>query len=332
MMLAFRERNSFGIIQGVFPSDVLGNFFLSDLDGYCEIGNIPSARYVDDIYMGFDTEAEARQGLGKLIEKLRKDGLHLNEYKTGIRRSRDVLREETTIDRLFDEIREEVKDDQTYERASPYAFESEWDEDEEEDDDEDEDELENAAVERLMENIDDYEGQADKIERFCLPILRTASSDSAVDYVLEKLEEKPHQTRLYFSYLTTFVRDSAVAAAMERLVDVNGTMSDYQKIFLLAALMRARGIGRPAVVAAVQWLQNPQVAREARAMAAIFVARHGGPTQKRTVRTWYESEQSDYVRSAILYSSRYLSAVERKTCKRAWGGHSPVNALISSAL
>ncbi len=332
MMLAFRERNSFGIIQGVFPSDVLGNFFLSDLDGYCEIGNIPSARYVDDIYMGFDTEAEARQGLGKLIEKLRKDGLHLNEYKTGIRRSRDVLREETTIDRLFDEIREEVKDDQTYERASPYAFEAEWDEDDEVDDDENEDELENAAVERLMENIDEYEGQADKIERFCLPILRTANSDSAVDYVLEKLEEKPHQTRLYFSYLTTFVRDSAVAAAMERLVDVNGSMSDYQKIFLLAALMRARGIGRPAVVAAVQWLQNPHVSREARAMAAIFVARHGGPTQKRAVRTWYESEQSDYVRSAILYSSRYLSAVERKTCKRAWGGHGPVNALISSAL
>ena len=67
-------------------------------------------------------------------------------------------------------------------------------------------------------------------------------------------------------------------------------------------------------------------------MAAIFAAKHGVAQQKRTVRTSYEDEPSDYVRSAILYSSRYLSAVEKKTCKRAWGGHSEINALIAKAI
>ncbi len=123
MMLAFRERNSFGIIQGVYPSDALGNFFLSDFDAYCELADILSARYVDDIYMGFPSEPAARQGLGRLIETLRKDGLHLNEYKSKIMAAADVIREETAIDRLFDEIREEVEDDELYERASPYGFE-----------------------------------------------------------------------------------------------------------------------------------------------------------------------------------------------------------------
>jgi len=51
MLLSFQERDSFGIVQGVFPSDVLGNFFLSDFDAYCELNDIGSARYVDDIYM-----------------------------------------------------------------------------------------------------------------------------------------------------------------------------------------------------------------------------------------------------------------------------------------
>lgn len=37
MLLAFKGRNSFGILQGMFPSDVLGNFFLSEFDGYCDI-------------------------------------------------------------------------------------------------------------------------------------------------------------------------------------------------------------------------------------------------------------------------------------------------------
>ncbi|MCT7375894.1 RNA-directed DNA polymerase [Chelativorans salis] len=335
MMLAFRERNSFGIIQGVYPSDALGNFFLSDFDAYCELADILSARYVDDIYMGFPSEAEARQGLAGLIETLRKDGLHLNEYKSKIMPADEVIREETAIDRLFDEIREEVEDDESYERASPYGFEVEWEEDEEDEDDEDEDDvhdLENAAVEHLMENIGDYPNHEVQIEKFCLPILRSAASDIAVEHVLENLKEKPHQTRLYFSYVSTFVRSNQdVADALEKLTSDN-TVSDYQRMFLLAALLRARTVERATVNTAIQWLQNPQVAKETRAMAAVFAAKHGVAVQKRAVRTSYEGEQSDYVRSAILYASKYLSTVERKTCKRAWGGHGAINTLIAKAI
>ncbi|SEP26674.1 Reverse transcriptase (RNA-dependent DNA polymerase) [Salinihabitans flavidus] len=332
MMLAFRERNAFGIIQGVYPSDALGNFFLSDFDAYCDLAEVPSARYVDDIYMGFVSEAEARKGLGSLIETLRKDGLHLNEFKSKIVPASEVIREETAIDRLFDEIREEIEDDETYERASPYGFEVEWEEEEDHEDEEDGEDLENAAVESLMENIGDYPNQEDQIEKFCLPILRSAQSDSAVAHVLGNIREKPHQTRLYFSYISTFVRtEQDVVDALEELV-ADGSVSDYQRMFLLAVLLRARTVTRATVNTALQWLQNRTVAKETRAMAAIFAAKHGVAQQKRTVRTSYEDEPSDYVRSAILYSSRYLTAVEKKTCKRAWGGHSEINALIAKAI
>lgn len=331
MMLAFRERDSFGIIQGVYPSDALGNFFLSDFDAYCELADILSARYVDDIYMGFPSEAEAREGLASLIERLRKDGLHLNEYKSKILPADEVVRQETAIDRLFDEIREEVEDDESYERASPYGFEVEWEEDEEEDE-VDEEALENAAVEHLMENISEHPNHEDQIEKFCLPILRSAASDSAVDHVLENLKEKPHQTRLYFSYLSTFVRsDREVVDALEELA-ADETVSNYQRMFLLAALLRARTVERATVNTAIQWLQNPRVAKEARAMAAIFAAKHGVAVQKRAVRTSYEGEQSEYVRSAILYASKHLSVAERRTCKRAWGGHNAINTMIAKSI
>lgn len=333
MMLAFRERNSFGIIQGVYPSDALGNFFLSDFDAYCDLAEVPSARYVDDIFMGFASEVEARKGLGSLIETLRKDGLHLNEFKSKIMPANEVVQDETAIDRLFDEIREEVVDDEVYERASPYGFEVEWEEDEEDQEDEENGEVfENAAVEILIGNIGDYPNQEDQIEKFCLPILRSAQSDAAVEHVLAKIREKPQQTRLYFSYISTFVRtEPDVVDALEELV-ADGSVSDYQRMFLLAVLLRAKTVTRATVNTALQWLQNRTVAKEARAMAAIFAAKHGVAQQKRTVRNSYEDEPSDYVRSAILYSSRYLRAVEKKTCKRAWGGHSEINALIAKAI
>jgi hypothetical protein len=183
-----------------------------------------------------------------------------------------------------------------------------------------------------MENIGDYPNQQDQIEKFCLPILRSAQSDSAVEHVLENLKEKPHQTRLYFSYISTFVRTNHdVVDALEALV-AEDTVSDYQRMFLLAALVRARTVSRATVNTALQWLQNRAVAKETRAMAAIFAAKHGVAQQKRTVRTSYEDEPSDYVRSAILFSSKYLTAVEKKTCKRAWGAHNVINTLIAQTI
>jgi hypothetical protein len=316
MMLSFRERNSFGIIQGVYPSDALGNFFLSDFDAYCELTGILSARYIDDVYMGFDTEAHAREGLGSLIETLRKDGLHLNEYKSKILAAGDLIREETAVDRLFDEIREEVEDDEVYERASPYGFEVEWEDEGEENLLQDQGEVENTIVERLLENIGDYPRQEDQIEKFCLPILRSALSDSVAEYVLGKLKEKPHQTRLYFSYISTFVSfHQDMVSELEELVS-DEAVSDYQRMFLLATLLRAPTIKRATVNVALQWLQNPRVAMETRAMAAIFAAKNGTAQQKRSVRTSYEGEPADYARSAILYSARYLTPAERRTCKQ----------------
>jgi hypothetical protein len=340
MLLAFRERNSSGIIQGLYPSDALGNFYLSALDAHCELAEILSARYVDDIYMGFHSEVEARKGLAILIETLRKDGLHLNEYKSKIIPADEVIREETAIDRLFDEIRDEVAGDENYDRASPYGFDVEWEYEDDEEEGEgvgvdvesQEDSIKNAAVERLMENTYDYASQEDQIEKFCLPILRSAESDSAVDYVLMRLTERPHQTRLYFSYISTFVRTNKdVVDALERLV-ADSTMSDYQRMFLLGALLKARSVTRATVNTALQWLQNRAVAKETRAMAAIFAAKHGAAQQKRAVKTSYEDEPSDYVRTAILYSSKYLTAVERKTCKQAWGGHGNISTLISKTI
>jgi len=150
--------------------------------------------------------------------------------------------------------------------------------------------------------------------------------------VLENLKDKPHQTRLYFSYISSFVRTNQdVVDALEELV-ADDTVSDYQRMFLLAALLRGRTVTRSTVNTALQWLQNRTVAKETRAMAAIFAAKHGVAQQKRTVRTSYEDEPSDYVRSAVLYSSKYLTTAEKKTCKRAWGGHNAINTLIAKTI
>lgn len=329
ILLAFQERDSFGIIQGVFPSDILGNFFLSDFDAYCELQGAPSARYVDDIFIAYESERDARRGLISLSEHLRRNGLHLNEFKSGIHESSAIVREETEIDDLFDRAREEARERLAEFADSTYGFTAEWDLEEEPDNDE----IELAATQLLYDARIQYPDQAEKIERFCLPLMRATGSDHAVSDVLRQTSSNPHLTRVYHSYLSRFVPHNQ--DVVERLSDMiigDHLMIDYQRMYILGALLNAETVSRDVCNIALQWLQTATVAQEARALAAIFTARHGNPNQKRAVRLAYEGEQSSYVRAAILYASRYFTTAERRTCRRAWGGHNAVNALISQAL
>lgn len=329
ILLAFQERDSFGIIQGVFASDMLGNFFLSDLDAYCDLHGIESARYVDDIYMAFDSEYDAQKGLINLIDHLRKEGLHLNEQKSGIHPAEEVIRQETEVDDLFSEARTEAKEQLTEHLATGYGFTAEWDVIEELD----EENVELAATKILYDAKDQFPNQVDKIERFCLPLMRATGSDYAVDSVMRNIMVKPYLTRLYHSYLSRFTSENVdIVSQLSSIVIDDTFVTDYQRMYVLGSLLNSTTISRDVCNRVLQWLQPHDIAKETRALAAIFVAKHGSPNQKRAVRLVYESEPSEYVKSAILYGSRYFVTAEKRTCCRAWGGHTPVNALIAQSL
>jgi len=336
ILLAFQERDSFGIIQGVFPSDILGNFYLTDLDAFCELNDIPSARYVDDLYLKFETKAEATRGLTELISRLRQDGLHLNEYKSGIWKSRKLISEETAVDHLFEEafaeVEKELKEKNSLEEVGGYGFQVNW-ELRKSYEEVDEEKIHLAAVIKLYESIEEFPEQADKIEKFCLPILRVAHSEAAVEKAIERSVKRPHLIRLYQSYLSRFTPYSEdVVGKLEELINGDKLVLDYQVMYVLAALMGSEKVNQSTVKSALQILNNGEVAQETRAIAAIFAAKFGTPQQRRLVRVAYEKEPSSYVRAAILHSAKYFTTPEQKTCIRAWGGHNTINALIAKAL
>ncbi len=330
MLLAFRQRNSFGIVQGLYPSDILGTFFLSGFDNFCELKGIPSARYIDDIYLSFTSELRARRGLVDLIEYLRAEGLQLNEAKSQIFQSDELIRDESAIDQLLREAHEEIASEIDSPVTAEYGFDVDW----ETDDETEEEELgEITAIERLFDKISDHPKYEDRIEKSCLPLLKISDSDIAVDHVCENVLKKPHQARLYFSYLYAFVPEcSDLVKFLENLLSSKELFSSYQKMLLLATLMNAQKIRPEKINTILKWLQNKEEAREVRAMAAILASRHGNSSQKKAVKLQYENEQSNYVRSAILYASRHFVAVEKRTCKKAWGRHNEINALIAQTI
>lgn len=329
-LLAFRERSSVGIIQGIFPSDVLGNFYLSVFDNECDMRDIPSTRYVDDIFVGFRDQPTASQQIVTLIEVVRRNGLSLNPAKTSVLPADQVILQEREVDHLFQDAHEAIADEVEQLRRSGYGFQGDWIN---EADDNEEPDIELEAFRALLAYETDDSKLREKIERFCLPILRGAGKDIAVDVVFEGLDQRPHLTRLYSSYLTHFTPSNRdISDRVEALIAQDNFFCDYQRMYMLASIMKCESVSRRTVNIALRWLERGSIGAETRALCAIFAAKFGQAAQKRSVRTRYENEPSEYVRAAILYASQFFGAADKRSARRAWGSHSEINAMINSAI
>jgi hypothetical protein len=124
------QRSSRGILQGLYPSDLFGVFYMSSIDRFLDDINVISARYVDDIYIFVNNVEEADQVLRKLIPFLRAYDLNLNETKSTILRKSALYYEGPDLDLLFsnavDEVATQLGEDNS---DTGYGFLSDWEDD-----------------------------------------------------------------------------------------------------------------------------------------------------------------------------------------------------------
>lgn len=333
---AWREKNSYGIIQGVFGSDLLGNYYLTHLDYFLEIRNFQYCRFLDDIYIFHDNSNELAKLLIEICDKLRKQGLFLNESKTKLKESHEILREETEFDRLVDEISnmlDDVLEEDSEFLSIEYGFLVEWDE--EVVSEEDYTEIEGFRldlIKKLYSRKDEARWQRDKIVRFCLPLFAKAHSEYPLDDIKDEIINHAHLTKSYCSYLATIERDNdSITQIIENTILSNESIYDYQLLWLFSSLLYRERVSNKILDRAVQVFKNRQTHETMRAICAILISKFGSGTKWRTLRDEYQNEPSVFVRSAILFGTRYVSSEERMACRGAWGGHSELNYLVIKA-
>jgi len=315
----------------MFPSDFLGNFYLASLDDGLRAREIPSVRYVDDLYLFFPNELDARKGLIDLCRILRCEGLNLNESKTKILKSDDLIEEETEIDRLFTNAKQEIRETELpISVESQYGFQVVWLPGEEVLEPV---EVELQAVEDLYNEGVQDEHLIEKVERFCLPYLGSIGNMTAVDNSLSNISRYPHLSRVYCNYLLYFIKDSTdITQQLESVVASSEIPYDWSLIWPIATLIEAHNVSSETVDKAIQIIDDAGRLEALRSTAVYLVAKHGSAGQRRILRHRYDSEPSAFVREAILFASKYFPPNERKNCIRAWGGHSFMNSLIAKAV
>ena len=323
------DRSSRGILQGIYPSDLFGNFYMVPVDRFLEECGVASARYVDDLYIFVESVNAANKLLMDLIPFLRSYDLVLNEAKCVIMPKNNLITEEPDLEELFndavDEISEQVEDDDF---DADYGFQSEWN-DPDSDAVEDED-LELKATEILFDSIETYPGHEESIERFCLPLFAKADSDYAVAHVMDAFRKRPAMSQIYASYLAKFLSENKVREFLTDTLD-DDALADWQKMWTLAALFQVSPSDTKAVKSSSKILKDANRHDALRAVAAIYIGRYGDLDRRKSLGTIYP-KVSTYVQAAIYYSSRYWKGVERSNAKANWGGLGPINALMTAGL
>jgi hypothetical protein len=321
------ERSSRGILQGLFPSDLLGNFYMTPLDRFFEDYGIASVRYVDDIYVYIDRISDAERIVRSFVPFLRGYDLILNEYKCAVLPKVALVTEEPDLDQLFADAVSEISS-QTYEDiGTSYGFQAEWSD--EPDQTPDPTAIKLKATQLLFDSIATFQGKEENIERFCLPLFALADSDHAVSHVLEVFKKRPSMAQIYASYLAKFTSQAIVRVFLQEMLN-DDQLCDWQKIWILACLLQHQGSDNVLVKAAAKILNNTAHHDTLRAVAAIYVGYNGDLSRRKDLSMMYPNV-SGYVQSAIYYSTRRWPGVERGNAKAKWGSHGPLNSLITAA-
>lgn len=332
LLLAFTQKDSHGIVQGLFPSDFLGSFYLCSLDAQHETMGVPSIRYVDDLYAFFPHRREAIKHRVRLSSWLRRDGLVLNESKSDIRETDSLITEETEVDKLFKAAVAEVEAD--LDREDFYSSTIMWDflYDSPHEEIEEPENMELEATKRLFDIKTDITLLRNKIDSFCLGIFTAARDSYAIEYTFEHFLDKPHMAQVFAKYLKSI--QPTPPSLVEQVGSYFGSedlLFDYQRLWLYALMTLGERPLDKVIIAAIRDLKDANLSAVVRAASAVFIGKFGSAAQRRILRTYYEDESSPYVRAAILYAARNFPKAERDTCFTAWGGHDEVNSLIVAA-
>lgn len=330
------ERSSRGILQGMFSSDLFGNFYMAPIDRMLRDQGILSVRYVDDLYVFVESVDAAEKALRQLIPALRTYDLSLNESKSKIVPKSLLNTMEPDLEALFqaavDEISGQVEDEDF---DADYGFQSEWNDEDDNDEEEgdasdDEKELILKATMSLFDSLDQYPGQEENVERFCLPLFAKAESDYAVPHVLDAFRKRPAMSQIYSFYLAKFLDEGNVREFLAE-VAADSAFMDWQRMWTLAALMRGLKPADGEIKVALDIARDGTRGDALRAVGAYFVGRFGDYGRRTDLRAAYP-QTSTYVQAAIYASSRFWPGVERANARAAWATHSSLHVLLTAAM
>jgi hypothetical protein len=324
-----------GIPQGPWASSYIANVMLDSIDKAMIQYGYTYIRYVDDVRVFCGSTAEARQAVLHVIKLARDLGLSIQTAKTRIFSSGEF----TKVFRGFEHRLEELKTESEFVDSlkdltgmfptGGYGSTLTEEEQEDEKKEELEESRDNAALNRLFEDLSAEPAyRVDRTGlRFVLNRLARMRSDIAVEYCLQHLADLPDLALEVGKYLSHF--SSNVQARVLKFISSDECIYEWQRMHLLSA-MQDTEMALPALTKfAFDMATDRNRHVGVRSVGVDFLEKNGTYQQINELRRRFPDEPSVEVRAAIILASRKLHRTERAMFLKACMG---ISASIDSAV
>jgi len=307
LLRRMRRGTSYGIPQGVWPSDYLGNLYLDSVDKFLVRTGLDYCRFVDDIRIGVDSVAEGERVLQTLETQLEPLGLSLNGGKTQIIPQSEVEGVLMPYNARLAEISTELR--AAWLAASPYEVSEE--------------ELPAldqavnvASLVALFREQLALASPDHTVLRFCVRRFRAFVVVDVLDEILANLGRLVIVTQAIVPYLVK------VAAETERAPDIvrgvtqylrSGEAAyDWQVMWLLQLLYRLTDISPETLAFVRDHVLEGRGGHDAVTVSGILLlGKHGDHADRELLTRIYDREANPWVKRAILFAVQDLPATQR---------------------
>ena len=300
LLRRMRRGSSYGIPQGVWASDYVGNLYLDSLDKLLLRRGLSYCRFVDDIRIGVESAADGERVIERLQTELEAIGLSLNAGKTTILPQADVEGTLVPHRARLTQVSEALRT--AWLAASPYEINPEelpaFDE-----------AVTVAAIIELFREQMALRSSDASILRFCVRQFRILGVDQVLDEILDNLDRLVVVTQAIVPYLVKMADEANKGAEVVHGVSTylrgGNAAYDWQVMWLLQLLYRITEVDEASLVFVRNELLNGRRSHDAvTASAVLLLGRHGDHADRESLMRRYDRETSVWVKRAILFRCR----------------------------
>lgn len=301
---------SYGIPQDIGPSHLLGNSYLHTLDVYMISENYKYFRYLDDIRVFCKTEIEGKKALAMITKEIRPLGLNLNSGKTRIVDKNCQLLKLKPFSQKLEEMRELTQ--QVNIIYEPYFDEFNIDSRPNLND------VEVKSIISLFESVIIDDPIDEKAIRFCLAHLFSVYQRGAIDFCLDNIRHRPHLSSQFINYLGSLDYDPDICIKILNFLKSEYNIYDWQEMWLLKYFFKVPDL----FIELKTYLKTVSSNRNKhsinRATALLILGKFGDYAELRLIKDMFGTEESLYIKRAIILALQKLPKAERNHAYKYW--------------
>lgn len=310
LLRKWNEGISYGIPQGLWPSDLLGNIYLHDLDVTMKSERVQFIRNVDDIRVFCKTETDAKLALIKINQTLRSLGLNIQPSKTFIHKIDDFYHGiHIFLDRME---RLKLANKNIIINFDPYFNEFKMIEGEIT-----EETFELIGLDELFDSAIQEPLKEQEI-KFCLGAYAHFQKPAAISFCLDNFGNLPHLSSYFINYLTSLDYNSNVASHILEFLKSELNLYSWQEMWLI----RYFHLTHEFDINLVTYLRNifmdgnkPVVTRS---IAALILGAIGMNAELNLLKNNFNKTDSLWIKRSIMFGIARLPESDRNHVYSYW--------------